>query len=90
MGALSTFLVTFITLAYAYGKTEVLISRKDVDVFQTTRQNDIPDSYVMDYSQGLNFAVGFTAFDDVREPILDPTIATLEFKSWEWGIDFAG
>ena len=40
---------------------------------------------VFDYSVGLNLAVGFTAYDNEREIILDETIGELAFIAYEWG-----
>ena len=34
----------------------------------------------------MNFAVGFTAYDSVEEPILDKSIGELTFNAYEWGI----
>ena len=31
-------------------------------------------------------AVAFTAFDEEKEPILDPTIGELAFKEYKWGV----
>ena len=35
--------------------------------------------------ESLGFAVGFTAYDSVEEPILDPSIGELVFNAYEWG-----
>ena len=38
----------------------------------------------------LSFAVGFTAYDNVEEPILDKSIGELVFEAYEWGEDANG
>ena len=43
--------------------------------------------YVMDMSKNFNFAVAFTAYDNERENILDPSIGELVFKANQWGYD---
>ena len=37
------------------------------------------DNYTFSADQGLNIAVGLTAFDDETEPILDPSIGEIVF-----------
>ena len=39
---------------------------------------------------GLNLAVAFTAWDNVKENILDPTFGSLVFKAYQWGFDQDG
>ena len=44
-------------------------------------------NYVFDAEQGLELAVGFTAYDNNREWILDKSIGELAFIAYEWGED---
>ena len=43
------------------------------------------EEYVFDASQGLNFAIGFTAYDEETEDILDPSYGKVMFMKFEWG-----
>ena len=54
------------------------------------KEGALDTDFVMTYEAGLNFAAAFTAFDSVREPILDRSIGELVFKAWEWGEDEDG
>lgn len=37
------------------------------------------------HTNGFNFAVAFSAYDDDPEPILDPTYGELKFNHYFWG-----
>ena len=55
----------------------------------------IEDLYFSDedeftYDQGLNIAVGFTAFDNITTWSLDPAYGKLVINSFEWGYDAEG
>ena len=49
---------------------------------------DVDD--VMDMSQNFNFAVAFTAYDNERENIIDPSIGDLVFIANQWGVNEDG
>ena len=42
------------------------------------------------YDQGMNFAVAFTAYNNVREPILDPEYGYIYARANQWGLDEDG
>ena len=44
----------------------------------------------MNVTQDFNFAVAFTAYDNERENILDPSIGELVYKAYQWGYDDNG
>ena len=72
-------------LAYAYQKIDILFNRKDVDVLSTIDDFHFDDSFSFKYDNGFNIAIGFTAYDNEQEFILDPSYGVLEFRSYEWG-----
>lgn len=56
---------------------DVLINKKDVDVLSTLNDLHFTPDDIFNYSNGLNIAVAFTAYDSNPEPILDPTYGTI-------------
>lgn len=38
----------------------------------------------------MNFAIAFSAYDNEREDILDPSYGNLQFTTYEWGEDENG
>ena len=51
-----------------------------------TKTDFFTSDYVFSYEESnLNFAAAFTAYDNVREPITDPSIGQLQFSVWSWG-----
>ena len=81
-----TLLLVLIIGAYTAQKVGVLVGRSDVDIFETELISYFDDTYSFGSESYLDLAVAFTAFDDVEEPILDPTIGELTFKAYEWGV----
>ena len=59
-------------LFYLYLKLEVMMGRKGVDLQSAFKENYFTEFDEFGNRQGLNFAVAFTAYNNVREPILDP------------------
>ena len=47
-------------------------------------------AYTFSANDGLNFAVGMTAYDNQAENILDPSIGEIQFLAYEWGLDANG
>ena len=86
-GFASTLALVLIIGAYAAQKMAVLVNNSDVDVFETELISYFDDTYSFGADGRFNLAVAFTAFDDVEEPILDPTIGELTFKAFEWGAE---
>ena len=83
-------LLFVVVVFYFYLKLDVFINKKDVDIMTSFKEGALDTDFVMTYDAGLNFAVAFTAFDEVREPILDKSIGEIVFKAWEWGEDSEG
>ena len=52
----------------------------------STQQNAFPYDEQFSYEDGLGFAVGFTAYDNEEEPILDKSIGKLVFNAYNWGV----
>ena len=48
------------------------------------------ETEVFDFSQGLNLAIAFSAFDNEIEPILDKSIGEIIFLAYSWGNDESG
>ena len=85
IGSCFTFILFIGVVFYFYLKLDVFINKKDVDIMTSFKEGALDTDFVMTYEAGLNFAAAFTAFDSVREPILDRSIGELVFKAWEWG-----
>ena len=81
MGSACTFLLISVTLIYAYFKFDVLLNKKDVNILSAVRDLHYNDDYIFDYSMGLRIAIAFTAFDDERDWILDPSYGELVFNA---------
>ena len=59
-------------MTYLYQKFEVMMGRKGVDLQSAFMEKFFTEYDEFGYDQGLNFAVAFTAYNNEREPILDP------------------
>ena len=46
---------------------------------QSTQAYHYAEDYVFNFEQGLNFAFAFTAYDGVKEDILDPSYGKIIF-----------
>ena len=53
-------------------------------------ENISKDFIVSHATSGLNLAIGFTAFDDNPDPILDKSYGRLVFNVYEWGYEKSG
>ena len=82
MGSFCSLILLIIVLAYTYIKTDTWIYKEDVDIMSSTQPEYFSDSYIFDYSQGLNFAIAFTAYDNERDDILDPSYGRLSFERY--------
>ena len=89
-GSLCSIILLMVTLFYAYLKLDVLMEKKDVNVLSTVKDLYFDNNDKFHYSDGLNIAVAFTAYDSVAEPILDPTIGELVLNHFSWGYDADG
>ena len=78
-GTLLTIVIFIIIAAYAYQKTDVWLTKKDIDIVSSVEHNFYAEDHVFDYNQGLNLAMAFTAYDDETEPILDKSYGEIIF-----------
>ena len=85
MGAFCSILLFAIVLVYAYQKTEILINKKNVDIFTTTNENALTSDDKFAYANGFNVAAAFVLYDDNTEWSLDPSYGELVFKHYGWG-----
>ena len=90
MGTVCSLILIIIVCTYAYIKVDVFLLKKDVDILFSTQKNYFNETYVFDHDKGLNFAVGFTAFDTETEDILDPSYGRIAFIKHAWGTDENG
>ena len=91
MNGLCVTIVPLIIMAtYASIKTKSLITKRNNDIFTTISDNAFDSSFIFDNSQGLDLAVGFTAYDNNKEIILDKSIGELIFVAYYWGEDEEG
>lgn len=90
VGSLCSIVLLMVTIFYAYLKFDVLMEKKDVNVLSTVKDLYFDDTDQFHYSNGLNIAVAFTAYDSVQEPILDPTFGELVLNHFSWGNDAEG
>ena len=87
MGTFFTLIVSTLVVSYALQKTDILINKKDFDIFSTVVEHSFDSDFVFSHKEHrFNIAAAFTAYDSETEPILDPRVGTLEFKAYEWGI----
>ena len=84
-GLLSTIITMIVIAMYAYQKADVLQHRKDVNVLSTINRLFFDDDDVFSYENGLNVAVGLTAYDNEQEWILDRKYGELYFQEQAWG-----
>ena len=67
-----------------------MMGRKGVDLQSAFKENYFTEFDEFGNRQGLNFAVAFTAYNNVREPILDPEYGYIYARANEWGFDENG
>ena len=80
MGSILSIIMLFLIGLYAYQKTEVFLLKKGVDITSATNDSFFDDEYEFNYDNGLNFAMAFTAYDQVTEPILAPEYGKIVFN----------
>ena len=85
MGSICSVLLFVIMGAYAYQKSDVWMHKKDVDIMTSTQRNFFTSDDEFNFSNGLNFAIGFTAYDNETEDILDSSYGKLIFAKFAWG-----
>ena len=84
-GAFCSLFLFFAILAFTMQKFDVLLNRRDTDISSTMFDLHYTDDDTFSYENGLNIAVAFSAYDDEREWILDPTYGELIFNNFSWG-----
>ena len=85
-GFFFTILLTVIVLGYVIIKADVLVHKKDIDIMSVVLRDFYKPEEPFKYSQGLNFAVAFTAYDEEKESVLDPSIGEVVFEAYEFGV----
>ena len=80
MGTIFSLISFMLVIGYATQKFDVLISRKDVDIVLSVRENYFDDNEKFAGRQGFNIAVAFTGFDTIRESVLLPRFANIVFE----------
>ena len=85
MGSVCSIILLLIVSLYTYQKIDVYMNKLDVDIMSSVQREHFSSDYIFDYEQGLNFAIGFTAFDTETDDILDPSYGKIMFIKYEWG-----
>lgn len=84
MGTLFSFIAFCLVMGYTIQKFDILISRKDVDIVYSLREEYFSDDEVFTGRQGLNVAVALSGFDTEQENILTPEIGSFSFQYSKW------
>ena len=75
-GAILSILLLIVTLIYAIQKTQIMFTKKGVDVIEVTSVNHFDDQYVVTASQGLQVAFAVIPSDFSQ---LDPSYGEIKF-----------
>lgn len=89
IGSLCTFFMTFLLLAYASYKIDVLTAKKGTNIVQVVEEEYFDGSYVFGAEQGLNIAVGVIDEQEKVYGQIDPSYGKIEFKAFAYGVDRA-
>lgn len=84
MGVICSLMSFLIVAGYALLKTNVLITRNDMNVVGATHEVHFDSDFIFNFEQGLNIAVAFTSFDSEREVILDPSYGKIDYIAYTW------
>ena len=88
MGSFLTFIMVLMVCIFAQQKFQAWFLKKGVDIASATIDSHFGEDYQFSYERdGMNFAVAFTAYDEVTEPVLDPSYGKLIFRAFTWGFD---
>ena len=90
MGSLCSLLMLLVVGSYAYLKVGVWQNNQDITILRSKQDSYFTPDFIFDQEMGLNFAVAFTAYDNVQENILDEEYARIVFNSYQWGPDEEG
>lgn len=87
IGALCTYLMVLVLLAYTGYKVDVQLARKSTNIVQAVEEDKFDENSVFGADQGLNIAVGVFS---LKNPLdfdghLDPRYGHIEFKVFSWG-----
>ena len=82
-GVCFTVILIIILAFYGVMQSIKLFERDETDVMQSSRDAHFDTDFV--YSENLWYAFGITAYDDVREPIDDPSYGELKAFTKTWG-----
>ena len=86
LGSCLSVLLFFVVLIYGLQKTQVWLTKSQNIVMMSTFQNAIDSEEIFGSRDNqLHFAIGFTAYDNEEEPILDKSIGELVFNAYRWG-----
>ena len=85
MGSICSIFVLVVVSIYTYQKFDVCMNKLAVDIMTSVQRDHFSADYIFDHEQGLNFAIGFTAFDKETEEILEPSYGKIVFMNYEWG-----
>ena len=85
LGSIFGLLLIVVLAGYSYQKVSIFYEKKKFDILQTSIEGHYPEEYVFSWDSGFNIAVAFTAYDNERENILDPSIGELGIYISEWG-----
>ena len=85
MGTCCTLIWVIIILVYAMQKLDTLIFKKQISILSSKKELYFSETDRFTYDQGLNFAVGYTAFDNETEWTLDPRYGEIVINSFSWG-----
>ena len=85
MGTLLSLFMFVIVGMFAAQKAEIWLMKTRMDIAQATADSYFDDEDRFTHEDGINFAMAFTAYDSVEEPILDPTYGKIVFNAFGWG-----
>ena len=90
LGSIFSLCLIIVLLGYSYQKVQIFYEKRKIDILQTMIEGYYPEEYVFTWDSGFNLAVAFTAYDNERENILDPSIGDFNFYATSWGADENG
>ena len=90
LGFLCTLMILIVIALYAYLKAWILLQRKDVKLVQIMHDSHHSAELEFGYENGLNIAAAFSAYDNQRERILDPSYGELVFMASDWRLEADG
>ena len=85
MGSLCSIILLCIVTSYSVQKFNVWVERKDVDILWSTNDSFYDYNYNFTHAHGMNFAIALTEYDNMVDPIMDPSIGRLIFNHYSWG-----